>query len=376
MTRRTPGRTGLICAHRRVVSPHPIAVVTDESCGGHVIDLSDAKKVGGGYPRPGCDALLVGQPDQTHKHEIGGGYLWSPMRSSNGARNQFYENMKAVAPGDVVFCYWKTAVRAWGVARSYGYDSPRPEEFGVAGERWSTSGYRVDVQYTQVASPLFPRRHWAIVKPLLPSKYSPLHPDTGKGGQNLYLAAVPEELGELLVGLISQAGDRAPYEGIPTPGAVESREYRIHKEWEAHLEGLLVSDSSIGPTEREALVSARVGQGVFRENVIRSEGRCRVTGIEDENYLIASHIKPWRHCDNAERLDGNNGLLLAPHADFVFDRGFITFQADGTLVASEVANRSALNALGIEVGSSVGPFSDKQEHYLEHHRAEIFRSAG
>ena len=35
---------------------------------------------------------------QTHRHEIGGGYLWSPMRNRNGARNQFYENMKAASP--------------------------------------------------------------------------------------------------------------------------------------------------------------------------------------------------------------------------------------------------------------------------------------
>jgi hypothetical protein len=38
---------------------------------------------------------------QTHCHEIAGGYPWSPKRNANNARNQFYENMKIVAPGDL-----------------------------------------------------------------------------------------------------------------------------------------------------------------------------------------------------------------------------------------------------------------------------------
>lgn len=73
---------------------------------------------------------------QTHRQEIGGGYLWSPKRSAR-ARNQFYENMKVVAPGDIVFCYWETAVRARGVVQSFGYDAPKPDEFGDAGRNWS-----------------------------------------------------------------------------------------------------------------------------------------------------------------------------------------------------------------------------------------------
>lgn len=84
---------------------------------------------------------------QTHRHEIGGGYLWSPKRRSDGTRNQFYENMKAVAPGDVVFCYWEGAVRAHGSLRSFGYDAPKPVEFGEAGRNWSEIGYRADVAY-------------------------------------------------------------------------------------------------------------------------------------------------------------------------------------------------------------------------------------
>lgn len=61
---------------------------------------------------------------QTHRHEIAGGYLWSPKRRADDTRNQFYENMKVVAPGDVVFCYWETAIRAQGMVRSLRHLGP------------------------------------------------------------------------------------------------------------------------------------------------------------------------------------------------------------------------------------------------------------
>jgi hypothetical protein len=35
--------------------------------------------------------------NQTYEAEISGGYIWSPKRNQNGARNQFYENMREVA---------------------------------------------------------------------------------------------------------------------------------------------------------------------------------------------------------------------------------------------------------------------------------------
>jgi hypothetical protein len=37
--------------------------------------------------------------NQTYRHEIAGGYLWSPKRNTNKARNPFYESMREVATG-------------------------------------------------------------------------------------------------------------------------------------------------------------------------------------------------------------------------------------------------------------------------------------
>jgi hypothetical protein len=312
---------------------------------------------------------------QTHRHEIGGGYLWSPKRRADLTRNQFYENMKIVAPADIVFCYWETAIRARGVVRSYGYDAPKPDEFGDAGRNWSAIGYRVDVEYTRLAIPVRPRDEWLRIQPHLPEKYSPLHREKGIGLQAVYLAALPDVLGELFDNLVSNPENSLRVADIRPPPA-SSMERVERDRWERHQLEQLAQDN-IDETERTAIVRARLGQGRFRENVASIEPACRITGITNTNYLIASHIKPWRHAKNEERLSGHNGLMLAPHADFLFDRGFISF-ADGRLLVSEVADERSLLRLGVDPSKpkEVGKFSEQQELFLEFHRADIFRRAG
>ena len=54
--------------------------------------------------------------NQTYRHELGGGYLWSPKRNANGARNPFYESMREVAPGDLVFSFVDTRIAAISIA--------------------------------------------------------------------------------------------------------------------------------------------------------------------------------------------------------------------------------------------------------------------
>jgi putative restriction endonuclease len=78
--------------------------------------------------------------NQTYRHEIAGGYLWSPKRKSNGQRNAFYEFMREVSPGDVVFSFSETLIAAIGIARSYCYESPKPTEFGTTGSNWGQIG--------------------------------------------------------------------------------------------------------------------------------------------------------------------------------------------------------------------------------------------
>ena len=311
---------------------------------------------------------------QTYRHEIRGGYLWSPKRRTDQSRNQFYDNMKEVAPGDVVFSYWRRAIRAYGTLSSFGYDAPKPDEFGDAGRNWAQIGYRADVAYVELRNPVEPRNAWAQIQPLLPKKYSPLNPANGKGLQSVYLAALPIDLGRLLQELVAKRGNLLQAQD-PRGLLIKSAEEPEREIWERH-ELTSLEIAGVDSTEREALVKARRGQGLFRENVARVETACRITRVCNPVYLIASHIKPWRHSSNDERISGHNGLLLAPQADFLFDRGFISF-GNGRLLVSPVADEKSLVKLGVDPDRplEVGSFSRDQERFLEFHRSEIFRSA-
>jgi len=129
----------------------------------------------------------------------------------------------------------------------------------------------------------------------------------------------------------------------------------------------------ISNTEREALITARRGQGLFKERVTEIEKRCRITRVDNPVHLRGSHCKPWRDCDNQERLDGQNGLLLTPSIDHLFDRGFISFEADGTLIISPVAHRPSLERMGVPIDAdvNVGGFSSGQRRFLEYHRDAV-----
>lgn len=130
----------------------------------------------------------------------------------------------------------------------------------------------------------------------------------------------------------------------------------------------LLNRGLIGPVERHQIVKSRRGQGVFRDNVESREKKCRITGVSNPRYLRASHIKPWRKSSDVEKIDGNNGLMLAPHIDFLFDRGFVSFEDDGTLIVSTQIEDGTLESWGIPAEVNVGAFSNEQAVYLKFHR--------
>lgn len=139
--------------------------------------------------------------------------------------------------------------------------------------------------------------------------------------------------------------------------------------------GGFIKASTLEFTEKLQLSKARIGQGgLFRSRLEQIEHACRVTGVSNKALLIASHIKPWSESDNAERLDGNNGLLLSPHIDKLFDRGWITFTDAGDLLCAEPSIEQALQQWGVELPLNVAPFEPKQARYLAYHRDEIFRA--
>ena len=126
------------------------------------------------------------------------------------------------------------------------------------------------------------------------------------------------------------------------------------------------------PTERERLVQARLGQGQFRDALLKYWQGCAVTGIERPDLLRASHIKPWRSSTNEERLARHNGLLLLPQYDHLFDRGYITFDEKGRLRSSPAIVALPPDRLGIEMNAKLRKLTAEHLPFLEHHYSAVF----
>jgi putative restriction endonuclease len=148
--------------------------------------------------------------------------------------------------------------------------------------------------------------------------------------------------------------------------------------WEHRLEEKIAADDSIRETDREAIIRARRGQGLFKTRVMQIETKCRITGVSNPVHLLASHVKPWRDSKNEERLDGENGLLLTPSIDHLFDRGFIGFEDSGKLIISPVAHLASLQRMGVETQKvvNVGGFTGGQRKFLDFHRNAVLLRAG
>lgn len=298
--------------------------------------------------------------NQTYRHEVRGNFLWSPKTKIDGARNQFYENMRLLEPGDVVFSFNNTLVTALSVVQARAQVGPKPN-FGNAGMNWSEEGWFVPVEYCEFKHPVRPKDHIDILRTFLPARYSPLQ-QNGNGQQGIYLTAVSEILANVLIQLIGVEQYEEALGAVTwLPPTDESAE---------HEQAVL---AELGPTFREQLAKARRGQGVFRANVMLVEERCRVTKVADRRHLIASHIKPWREASDIERLNGENGLLLSPHIDHLFDEGYATFSTTEQLLVVPEVKANLLDKWGIEAGVNVGSFTRDQQAFLDYHRAYVFR---
>ena len=183
----------------------------------------------------------------------------------------------------------------------------------------------MSVRWRRLNNAIRPKDHIARLRPDLASKYAPLTPE-GNGLQSVYLTQVSAALAAALFALIG----------------------------------------------KEASSVADVGQ-----EISKIERACRIRKVERMEHLIASHVQPWRDSSNDQRLDGENGLLLTPTVDHLFDKGFISFEDSGQLIVSPVADPKSLKRMGIDPRGrvNVGAFSQGQRRYLQFHRENVLRMA-
>jgi predicted restriction endonuclease len=163
------------------------------------------------------------------------------------------------------------------------------------------------------------------------------------------------------------------------------KQYRLFRNVETvevvdHAEVACVIENyeNLQETERSAIVKSRIGQGLFRKELIKKyNSSCVITGINEKKLLIASHVKPWAVCTNAERLSVENGLLLSPTFDKLFDCGLISFADSGRILISSQLPAEVVSKLHISATDTFNlKASQELKQNLEYHRDVVFTTQG
>lgn len=293
--------------------------------------------------------------NHTFKEERASGLLWAPKLDKAHRTPHHWAALTQVQPGDLIFSFVNQAITAISVAKTKAYDHKRPPVFqSAAAAEWQHDGRRIDVDYRDVTPPLPIPPIASALRGHLPAQYSPLT-SKGKGTQG-YLFLLPPLAGRFLLDQID--GSRPVGGGLSVDTSIEV--------------GIAASD--LPPTVKKALIECRVGQGQFRKELIKYwSGRCSVTGLGLTSVLRASHIKPWRDSNNAERLAMFNGLLLSPTYDAMFDQGFISFDQKGRILLSQRLSQSDAKILGLSSAAQLTKLAPEHSPFLSYHRDVLLK---
>lgn len=129
------------------------------------------------------------------------------------------------------------------------------------------------------------------------------------------------------------------------------------------------------PEPTPVVRNVREGQDEYRKKLLEECPFCPITMINEESLLIASHIKPWAVSKIEERTDPNNGFILSPLYDKLFDRGFISFSDDKRVMISNWLSRQVKERIGIKENQLFQflPMNEKRAYYLEYHRNSVYK---
>jgi putative restriction endonuclease len=270
-----------------------------------------------------------------------------PSKGTTEAYLSYWDNVKEVKKGDVIFCNYNRTIEFVAIAKKDAFSAPRPTTRSF--RTWHQFGTQVDVDIIYLSTPLSINGY---ISEMFTDAYNvdskPKVFNANGAVFQGYMAAIPDAAGiELLrltdskEELIVAASDK--YDSTKTKKPPKA-------------------------TTKKSISEARIGQGDFRNDLIKLWKKCLVTGVTNRALLIASHIYPWAKSDHDERLDPYNGLLLAPHIDRLFDRGLIGFDDSGQIILSKRLSLADAAALKIH-GAIKIPIKLENIPYLVKHRA-------
>ena len=133
-----------------------------------------------------------------------------------------------------------------------------------------------------------------------------------------------------------------------------------------------ISELQLKGETKEAIVKLRVNQNTFRNLLLDKFEHCALCKVNQPELLVASHIKPWKDSSPEEKLDRDNGLLMCPGHDQLFDRGLISFDDNGNILISSHLTEESRESLGIKDDLKI-QLSERNKEYLQYHREKIFQ---
>lgn len=126
--------------------------------------------------------------------------------------------------------------------------------------------------------------------------------------------------------------------------------------------------------DKETIIKARIGQGRYRELLKQKWNDTEsISDYANPDFMRASHIKPWKNCDNKECIDPENGLLLKPNNDFLFDQGYISFNDDGNIIISKMLSTQDIQEFHLSEEIRIKQVTPKMKEYLNYHRENVFK---
>jgi len=117
----------------------------------------------------------------------------------------------------------------------------------------------------------------------------------------------------------------------------------------------------------------RLSQSRFRESLLRRNTCCELCGLDVQELLVASHILPWALSDETQKDDPDNGLVLCVMHDGLFDKGFISFDAEGRILVTPQLHEASYGLVGIRKDMSIKVWPQR-ESYMHHHRKRFDES--
>ncbi|MER2172104.1 MAG: HNH endonuclease [Psychrobacillus psychrodurans] len=283
----------------------------------------------------------------TYELEKEAGIIWCPVYDRAGNVPHSWLRIREIEPDNILFHYSNGDIVAVSRALGGAQLQNKPEFLDTTYEGLK-EGYVVNLYYHELERPISIRKFFNEIVENLPIKYSPFQLN-GRANQG-YVYPCNEELTLQLLKSIR----------------LEFDNHRLHNE-------PFSLPAIIQNTEAEAVQKIRIGQQKFKNALLELwHHKCAICNIKIEELLRASHSKPWKDCNDNERLDPYNGLLLCCNHDALYDKGFITFNINGEVKISERLKIGDYSDYAIHLNLKI-PVDARHLVYLNWHQSNIFK---